>query len=110
MTSEHGFLPDLLPEEGDLSPSKLCFVGPTASSGIWGTAAPIVVTEAVVGNISADIVANMPLGWRSSGDVNRPEGPDGQQQLAGRYTLAWNGEGLKAEEGNNSSESVLKTC
>lgn len=65
-------------------------------------------TDAVVGSMSADMVANMPLGCRRSGDVNRPAaGPDGQQQFAGRYTLAWNWGGLKAEEGNKRSESVL---
>ncbi len=60
-----------------------------ARSGIWWAGVPpIVATVAVVGSIRADIVASIPLGWRRSGDVNRPAGPDGQQQLAGRYTLA----------------------
>jgi hypothetical protein len=74
---------------------------------MWGGEAPIVATVAVVGSIRADMVANIPLGCRSNGDVSRPAaGPDGQQQLAGRYTLACIGEGLTADE-NRRSDSVL---
>jgi hypothetical protein len=60
-----------------------------ARSGRWEVGvAPIVATVAVVGSMRADMVANMPEGCRRKGDVNTPAGPDGQQQLAGRYTLA----------------------
>jgi hypothetical protein len=77
--------------------------GRGAAVGEAPTEAAIV---AVVGSMSADMVANIPLGCLRNGDVNRPPGPDGQQQLAGRYTLAWNGGGL-ISDGNRRSDSVL---
>ena len=76
-------------EDENFVPSKMGFGG-TARSGTWGAgAAPTAATVAVVGSMRADMVANMPLGCRRSGEVKRPAaGPDGQQQFAGRYTLA----------------------
>ena len=105
------YWPDLLvtleDEVENFAPSKMGFGG-TARSGTWGAgAAPTAATVAVVGSMRADMVANMPLGCRRSGEVKRPAaGPDGQQQFAGRYTLAWNGGGLIAE-GKSISDSVL---
>jgi len=98
-------VPDLLVED-DFKASRVCLAG-TARRGMWGVEAPMVATVAVVGSIRADIVASMPLGCRSNGDVSRPAaGPDGQQQLAGRYTLACIGGGLTADE-KSRSDSVL---
>jgi len=88
-------IPDLLVSEETellviLDASMLGFGGAARSGKCGAGDAPTLATVAVVGSMRADIVANMvPLGCRRSGDVNRPAaGPDGQQQLAGRYTLA----------------------
>jgi len=69
-------------------PSRLGFGGRVKSGKCGGGAPPMLAIVPGVGSMSADMVASIPLGWRRSGDVKRPAGPDGQQQLAGRYTLA----------------------
>lgn len=87
---------------GGIAKRGMCWAGP-----------PMDVIVAAVGSMRADMVASIPLGWRSSGEARRPaerqkSWPDGQQQLVGRYTLAWNGGGLIVE-GNRISDSVLNS-